>query len=165
MVHLTRIYTKTGDNGETSLANNKRVPKHSAEIEAIGAIDVANSAIGMCPHNATFDAIQNDLFDLGAELSGANTIKINEEKVNWLESAIDDINQYLQPLNSFVLPTGPIHFARTMVRQAELKLWWSQNYMEINPNIMKYMNRLSDLLFVMARYYNKENEKLWVPNG
>lgn len=165
MVHLTRIYTKTGDGGETSLANNKRVLKHSPEIEAIGAIDVANSAIGMCPHNATFDVIQNDLFDLGAELSGSNKIKINEEKINWLESAIDDINQYLQPLNSFVLPTGPIHFARTMVRQAELKLWWAQNYMDINPNIMKYINRLSDLLFVMARYYNKENEKLWVPNG
>lgn len=166
MVHLTKIYTKTGDKGETSLANNKRVPKHSPEIEAVGAIDCANSAIGMCPHNSTLDIVQNDLFDLGAELSGASTVKIDQSRVTWLENAIDDINQYLEPLNSFVLPTGPIHFARTMVRQAELKLWWAENYMEINPNIMKYINRLSDLLFVMARYHNVGSEKLWEPmNG
>ena len=164
MVHLTRIYTKTGDDGKTSTATNERIDKSSDLIEAIGAVDEANSAIGMATefHNDIIDRIQNDLFDLGAELSGAPTIVISEERITHLENIIDDYNGYLEPLHSFVLPTGAIHNARTVVRRAERQVWKIEG---INPNIAKYLNRLSDLLFVMARYYNKGNEKLWVPKN
>lgn len=162
MVHLTRIYTKTGDDGKTSTATNERIDKSSDLIEAIGAVDEANSAIGMATefHNDIVDRIQNDLFDLGAELSGAPTIVISEERITYLENIIDDYNEYLEPLHSFVLPTGTIHNARTIVRRAERQVWKIGG---INPNIAKYLNRLSDLLFVMARYHNKGNEKLWIP--
>jgi cob(I)alamin adenosyltransferase len=164
MVHLTRIYTKTGDDGKTSTATNERIDKSSDLIEAIGAVDEANSAIGMATefHNDIVDRIQNDLFDLGAELSGAPTIVISEERITHLENIIDDYNEYLEPLHSFVLPTGAIHNARTVVRRAERQVWKIDG---INPNIAKYLNRLSDLLFVMARYHNKGNEKLWVPKN
>jgi len=162
MVRLTRIYTKTGDDGKTSTATNERIDKSSDLIEAIGAVDEANSAIGMASefHNDTIDRIQNDLFDLGAELSGAPTITISEERIVDLENIIDDYNENLEPLNSFVLPTGSLHNARTIVRRAERQVWKIE---DINPNIPKYLNRLSDLLFVMARYHNKGNEKLWFP--
>jgi cob(I)alamin adenosyltransferase len=164
MVHLTRIYTKTGDDGKTSTATNERIDKGSDLIEAIGAVDEANSAIGMATefHNDIIDRIQNDLFDLGAELSGAPTIVISEARITHLENIIDDYNEYLEPLHSFVLPTGAIHNARTIVRRAERQVWKIEG---INPNIAKYLNRLSDLLFVMARYHNKGNEKLWVPKN
>ena len=164
MVHLTRIYTKTGDDGKTSTATNERIDKSSDLIEAIGAVDEANSAIGMATefHNDIIDRIQNDLFDLGAELSGAPTIVISEERITHLENIIDDYNEYLEPLHSFVLPTGAIHNARTVVRRAERQVWKIDG---INPNIAKYLNRLSDLLFVMARYHNKGNEKLWIPRN
>jgi cob(I)alamin adenosyltransferase len=164
MVHLTRIYTKTGDDGKTSTATNKRIDKSSDLIEAIGAVDEANSAIGMATdfHNDIIDRIQSDLFDLGAELSGAPTITISEERITHLENIIDDYNQYLEPLHSFVLPTGALHNARTVVRRAERQVWKIEG---INANIAKYLNRLSDLLFVMARYHNKGNEKLWVPKN
>jgi cob(I)alamin adenosyltransferase len=164
MVHLTRIYTKTGDNGKTSTATNERIDKSSDLIEAIGAVDEANSAIGMATdfHNDIIDRIQSDLFDLGAELSGAPTITISEERITHLENIIDDYNQYLEPLHSFVLPTGALHNARTVVRRAERQVWKIEG---INANIAKYLNRLSDLLFVMARYHNKGNEKLWVPKN
>jgi cob(I)alamin adenosyltransferase len=164
MVHLTRIYTKTGDDGKTSTATNERIDKSSDLIEAIGAVDEANSAIGMATefHNDIIDRIQNDLFDLGAELSGAPTIVISEARITYLENIIDDYNEHLEPLRSFVLPTGAIHNARTVVRRAERQVWKVEG---INPNIAKYLNRLSDLLFVMARYHNKGNEKLWVPKN
>ena len=164
MVHLTRIYTKTGDDGKTSTATNERVDKSSFLIEAIGAVDEANSAIGMATeyHNDIIDRIQSDLFDLGAELSGAPTITISEERVTYLENILDDYNEYLEPLRSFVLPTGSLHNARTVVRRAEREVWKVEG---ININIAKYLNRLSDLLFVMARYHNKGSEKLWVPKN
>jgi cob(I)alamin adenosyltransferase len=164
MVHLTRIYTKTGDDGKTSTATNERIDKSSDLIEAIGAVDEANSAIGMATefHNDIIDRIQNDLFDLGAELSGAPAIVISEARITHLENIIDDYNEYLEPLHSFVLPTGAIHNARTIVRRAERQVWKIEG---INPNIAKYLNRLSDLLFVIARYHNKGNEKLWVPKN
>jgi cob(I)alamin adenosyltransferase len=113
-------------------------------------------------HNDIIDRIQSDLFDLGAELSGAPTITISEERITYLENVIDDYNEYLEPLRSFVLPTGPLHNARTIVRRAEREVWKIEG---ININIPKYLNRLSDLLFVMARYHNKGNEKLWVPKN
>jgi cob(I)alamin adenosyltransferase len=164
MVHLTRIYTKTGDDGKTSTANNERIDKSSNLIEAIGAVDEANSAIGMATEysNDIIDKIQNDLFDLGAELAGAPTITISEDRIIYLENIIDDYNEYLEPLHSFVLPTGPLHNARTIVRRAEREVWKIDG---INVNIPKYLNRLSDLLFVMARYHNKGNEKLWRPTN
>lgn len=164
MVHLTRIYTKTGDDGKTSTAANERVDKSSNLIEAIGVVDEANSAIGMATdfHNDITDRIQSDLFDLGAELAGAPTIKISEERIVYLENVIDDYNEYLEPLHSFILPTGPLHNARTIVRRAERQVWKIDG---INTNIAKYLNRLSDLLFVMARYHNKGSEKLWVPKN
>jgi cob(I)alamin adenosyltransferase len=162
MVHLTRIYTKTGDDGKTSTATNERIDKSSDLIEAIGAVDEANSAIGMATefHNDIIDRIQSDLFDLGAELSGAPTIVISEERIAYLENVIDDYNEYLEPLHSFVLPTGAMHNARTIVRRAERQVWKLKG---VNINIPKYLNRLSDLLFVMARYHSKGNEKLWIP--
>ncbi len=164
MVILSKIYTKTGDDGQTSDAKNQRVSKTSPVMEAIGAIDEANSAIGMATdeYNDIIEKVQGDLFDLGAELAGAPTISISEDRVIYLENVIDDYNEYLETLRSFVLPTGPLHNARTVVRRAEREVWKLEN---INPNIAKYLNRLSDLLFVMARYHNKGKEKLWVPNN
>ncbi len=157
MVHLTKIYTKTGDEGFTDLANRERTFKTDSIIEAIGAVDEANSAIGLMPHSDIVDYIQNDLFDLGADLARSQ-VKINEDRIKWLENVIDDHNEYLEPLRSFVLPTGPIHNARSIVRRAERRVWAVDG---VNPLIPKYLNRLSDLLFVMARYHNKGNEKLW----
>ena len=173
-VRLTRIYTKTGDDGGTSLANNLRTHKTSPIIEAIGAVDEANSAIGLIPKDGNrqiFDKIQNDLFDLGADLAGSNSIKITKDYIDNIETYIDGTNALLEPLNSFILPTGPIHFARTIVRRAERSVWMAIEIHEnndeynINKNIPVYLNRLSDLLFVMARYYNKDSEKLWVPRN
>jgi len=164
MVHLTKIYTKTGDEGYTSNAKNQRLFKTDPIMEAIGAVDEANSAIGMAidEYNDIIERVQSDLFDLGAELAGAPTINISENRIIYLENVIDDYNEYLEPLRSFVLPTGPLHNARTIVRRAEREVWKIEN---INLNIPKYLNRLSDLLFVMARYHNKGKEKLWVPNN
>ena len=172
MVHLTKIYTKTGDKGQTSLADNTRDNKDSPLIIAVGAVDEANSAIGMIDgqgNQSIFNKIQNDLFDLGADLAGSKTIKITKDYIDRLELYIDGTNGLLEPLESFVLPTGPLHFARTVVRRAERKVWFAielHDYDEININdfIPQYLNRLSDLLFVLARYYNKGNEKLWRVN-
>jgi len=161
MVHLTRIYTKTGDEGFTDLANRTRTFKTDPVIEAIGAVDEANSAIGLIPYSDIVERIQNDLFDLGADLARSD-LKINEDRIKWLENVIDDMNEYLEPLRSFVLPTGPIHNARSIVRRAERRVWAVE---EVNTIIPRYLNRLSDLLFVMARYHNKGNERLWVPGN
>jgi cob(I)alamin adenosyltransferase len=172
-IHLTRIYTKTGDEGSTSLANNVRTSKISPIIEAIGAVDEANSAIGMALeyYNDVIERIQNDLFDLGADLAGSSSMKISEDRITYLENVLDDYNSYLEPLNSFVLPTGALHNARTIVRRAERAVWMAIEIHEhnddfkINRNIPIYLNRLSDLLFVMARYHNKDKEKLWIPRN
>ena len=162
MIHLTKIYTKTGDEGMTSLADNTRIGIGTDIIAAIGAVDEANSAIGMVEHYIdVIETIQNDLFDIGAELAGSKNFNLSENKVSDLEDLIDDYNMHLEPLNSFVLPTGAYHHARTVVRRAERELW--KINADINPNITKYLNRLSDLLFVMARYHNKGSEKLWIP--
>lgn len=161
MVILSKIYTKTGDQGFTDLANQLRTFKTDPVIEAIGAVDEANSAIGLIDgkgNQEIFDRIQNHLFDLGADLARSGTIKITEEYVETLETYIDGTNALLEPVRSFVLPTGQIHNARSIVRRAERRAWAVE---DINPIIPKYLNRLSDLLFVMARYYNKNNEKLW----
>jgi cob(I)alamin adenosyltransferase len=167
MIHLTRIYTKTGDDGSTSIANNERVSKTSPLLEAIGAVDEANSAIGMTYRTDIIDRIQQDMFDLGAELAGSKNIKISADRIKYLETVIDDYNEYLEPLTSFILPTGPLHNARAVVRRAERAVWMAIEIHEHNDEVKfrreipMYLNRLSDLLFVMARYYNKEN--LWNP--
>lgn len=170
MVHLTKIYTKTGDKGGTSIANGERVTKISPLINAIGSVDEANSAIGVSEYrNGIIDRIQNDLFDLGADLALSPTVKITQERIDWLEETIDTLNKHLEPLHSFVLPTGALHHARTIVRRAERDVWLALEIHEINdeihlnPLIPVYLNRLSDLLFVMARYHNVGAEKLWVP--
>jgi cob(I)alamin adenosyltransferase len=167
MIHLTRIYTKTGDDGITSIANNERVSKTSPLLEAIGAVDEANSAIGMTYRTDIIDRIQQDMFDLGAELAGSKNIKISADRIKYLETVIDEYNEYLEPLTSFILPSGPLHNARAVVRRAERAVWMAIEIHEHNDEVKfrreipMYLNRLSDLLFVMARYYNKEN--LWNP--
>lgn len=169
MVHLTKIYTKTGDKGGTSLANGMRVNKISPLMMAIGDVDEANSAIGMIFNNPILDMVQSDLFDIGADLALAPKVQITQERIDWIEKMIDGYLVTQEPLNSFVLPTGPIHFARTVVRRAERSVWLAleihefNDDMKFNPLIPIYLNRLSDLLFVMARDYNKGREKTWVP--
>lgn len=166
MVHLTKIYTKTGDQGFTDLANRQRTLKSDPIISAIGTVDEANSAIGVSEfRNNIIDRIQNDLFDLGADLACSPTVKITQDRIDWLETTIDTLNKYLEPLHSFVLPTGTLHHARTIVRRAEREVWWAiaNEDEDVNPLIPVYLNRLSDLLFVMARYHNVGNEKLWEP--
>lgn len=164
MVHLTKIYTKTGDEGFTDLANRTRTFKTDPVIEAVGAVDEANSAIGMATeyYNDIIQRIQSDLFDIGAELAGATTINITQSRIEYLENVIDDYNEFLEPLHSFVLPVGALHNARTVVRRAEREVWKLD---QSNKNIPQYLNRLSDLLFVMARYHNKGNEAIWVPRN
>ena len=173
MVHLTKIYTKTGDDGTTGLANGSRTAKFTPRMYAIGSIDEANAAIG-CIENpsSTLNTIQNDLFDIGAEVAGAPKVKITQNKIDWLESMIDYYNSHLEPLHSFVLPKGTIHFARTVVRRAERDLWYwyaTDSDGHANEDLSQlpliYLNRLSDLLFVMARYYNDMNETLWKVMG
>lgn len=173
MKRLTKIYTKTGDDGTTAIGGNERVNKISPIIQAIGDVDEANSAIGLInikENQDIIDQIQNHLFDLGADLAGSRTIKITQDHIDILETYIDGTNALLDPLSSFVLPTGQIHFARTIVRRAERSVWFALEIHEFNDGmnfnklIPVYLNRLSDLLFVMARYFNKNNEKLWEIN-
>jgi cob(I)alamin adenosyltransferase len=174
MVHLTKIYTRTGDDGTTSLANGSRTAKFMPRMHAIGSIDEANAAIG-CIENpsSTLDTIQNDLFDMGAEIAGSTTVKITQERIDWLESMIDYYNLQLEPLHSFVLPKGMHHLARAVVRRAERDLWYwyatdadGHAHEDLSNLSLIYLNRLSDLLFVMARYHNALNEALWRPmNG
>jgi cob(I)alamin adenosyltransferase len=183
MVHLTKIYTKTGDEGLTSIGNNERVAKISPLIEAIGSVDEANSAIGLArpfvnPYiSALLGQVQNDLFDLGADLSvplPAEGLRIIESQITFLEDVIDKYNSQLEPLHSFILPAGPqgavlLHNARAIVRRAERDVWMafvvhmSNDGAEVNTLVPKYLNRLSDLLFVFARYAANGDETLWVP--
>jgi len=187
MVHLTRIYTKTGDDGTTALGDNSRTSKNDPRLEAFATVDEANSFIGivvsdekLSPHiRQILFRIQNDLFDVGADLSTPvvdnpeyEQLRVVEEQITWLEEQIDIYNATLQPLNSFVLPSGKypsaeLHVARTVVRRAERETWRAihQFGTGVNPLTAKYLNRLSDLLFVLARCANREHggDVLWVP--
>jgi cob(I)alamin adenosyltransferase len=180
MVHLTRIYTRGGDKGETSLGSGTRVSKSDARIQAIGDVDEANAAIGWARQHApkAIDAllahIQNDLFDLGADLcmpeATTTGLHIIASQVDFLEKKIDGFNQHLEPLRSFVLPGGTkgsaaLHLARTVVRRAERSLIKLHQAQSLNPETVKYLNRLSDLLFVLCRHVNDNGKKdvLWVP--
>ena len=183
MVTLNKIYTKTGDSGETGLGDGSRVSKTSPRIAAIGAVDETNSAIGIARLDAQGDAdtmlarIQNDLFDLGADLSAPEDGRKAEERlriapaqVERLEREIDAMNETLAPLTSFILPGGTalaahLHLARAIVRRAESLIAGLAAQEKLNPAALQYANRLSDHLFVMARAANSKGmgDVLWVP--
>lgn len=182
MVRLNRIYTRTGDDGSTGLVDGSRVPKDSFRTALMGSVDEANAAIGLARLTAgggTSDMlarIQNDLFDLGAdvatpgEMDGA--LRIVAAQVDWLERAIDAANENLGPLTSFILPAGSpsathLHLARTIVRRAERDCVSAVRAGEvISPPVCQYLNRLSDLLFVLARVENADSgDVLWVPGA
>ncbi len=178
MVRLTRIYTRGGDGGETSLGDGIRVPKHTPRVEAFGTVDEANAVIGLCRlHSAgQVDAmlarIQNDLFDLGADLCvpAGDGLRIVAGQVERLEREIDALNAALRPLDSFVLPGGSplaahLHQARTVTRRAERLTTALAAAEPVNPEAIKYLNRLSDHLFVLSRHANRDGEDdvLWIP--
>ena len=171
---LTQIYTKTGDEGKTGLGDGTRVEKFSARIEGLGCVDELNSIIGLIltenvPQTHILKKIQHDLFDIGGELSIPNYKKIDMRKVSFLELELDQMNASLPPLKDFILPGGSkpaayTHLARTVCRRVERNLFLLNDKEEVNKNALKYINRLSDFLFVLARYINKENNNddiLW----
>ena len=169
MVKLNKIYTRTGDGGDTSLVDGRRVAKHSRRPAAFGEVDEANSVIGLARLHTSDDAdemlgrIQNDLFDLGADLATPEgdslALRITGDQVTRLETEIDDMNSSLEPLKSFILPGGTeaaawLHLARTVVRRAERRMTELATEEVVNDTAMKYVNRLSDHLFVLARVLN-----------
>jgi cob(I)alamin adenosyltransferase len=186
MVVLSKIYTKTGDAGETALGNGARVAKHSTRVTAYGTVDETNACVGVARLHASGDIdaalarIQNDLFDLGADLcrpdmerdheAGYEPLRILERQVQRLEAEIDVMNTRLQPLRSFILPGGSplaaqLHVCRTVCRRAE-RLTVELGTMEsINAEAVKYLNRLSDWFFVAGRIANDDgkDDVLWVP--
>ncbi len=185
MVRLTRIYTCGGDGGETSLVGGRRVAKHDLRVEAYGTVDEANAVLGLARLRAKGDLaamlarIQNDVFDLGADLatpSGGRkhkgALRIVASQVKRLEREIDGCNAKLKPLNSFVLPGGSelaaaLHLARTVVRRAERHAVALAQREAINPEAIKYLNRLSGHLFVLARFANAKGKQdlLWKPGA
>lgn len=184
MVQLTRIYTKSGDKGKTSLGTGKRVLKSSLRIASLGDVDEANACIGMARLFAEGEIdrilshIQNDLFDMGADIcvpeekAPTERLRIDPHQVTFLEEKIDHYNHSLPPLTSFVLPGGSslaatLHQARTVVRRAERTVCLLKETEPLNEALICYLNRLSDLLFVLARYANlqKEGDVLWVPGA
>lgn len=184
MVVLNRIYTRTGDKGETALGSGERVAKYALRIEAFGTVDETNAAIGVARLSAEgeLDAmlarIQNDLFDLGADLClpddgserSVKALRVSEAQVDRLEREIDQMNEKLQPLRSFVLPGGTpaaaqLHVARTVSRRAERLMVKLAEGEPVGEAALKYANRLSDFLFVAARFANlgRGGDVLWVP--
>jgi cob(I)alamin adenosyltransferase len=183
MVKLTRIYTRGGDKGETSLGDGTRIPKHDPRVEAYGAVDEANAVIGIARLHTSAEAdsmlahIQNDLFDLGADLCTPEAtapkhppLRVVPAQVMRLEREIDAMNAELRPLDSFVLPGGSaasayLHLARTVVRRAERQMTALAVREPVNPVAIEYVNRLSDHLFVLSRHLNDRGAKdvLWVP--
>ena len=181
---LDKIYTRTGDEGKTSLGDGSRLPKFHLRVTAYGSIDEANSVIGLAILHVVdpevlqlLRHIQNDLFDVGADLCrpekpGAEkpSLRITEEQVTWLEHQIDRFNAELQPLNSFVLPGGSpasshMHHTRTVARRAERDVVRLSSDEPVNPAVLRYVNRLSDLLFVLARFLNDKGKEdvRWQP--
>ncbi|MGE0422681.1 MAG: cob(I)yrinic acid a,c-diamide adenosyltransferase [Reyranellaceae bacterium] len=187
MVQLTRIYTRGGDKGKTSLGTGKRVAKHDPRVSAYGAVDEANATIGLVrlqalspDVDAILGRIQNDLFDLGADLCTPDDgtkvewtpLRIVASQVERLEKEIDALNAGLKPLNSFVLPGGSaasahLHLARTVARRAEREMTALAEHEPVNAEAIRYINRLSDLLFVLSRHANDGGAKdvLWVPGA
>ena len=189
MVNLTRIYTKTGDDGTTSLGDMSRTSKNDPRLEAYADVDEANSSIGVVLALGKIESeaitkllirIQNDLFDVGADLCTPvidnpefEPLRVLESQITYLEEQIDHYNESLEPLRSFVLPSGTpasslLHVSRTVVRRAERSTWHAIHSFGagVNPLTAKYLNRLSDLLFVLARVENKSlGDQLWVPGA
>ncbi len=181
-VRLTRIYTRAGDEGETHLGDGSRVSKLDPRIGAYGAVDELNSQLGVvlavgCPEpfQAPLRRIQNELFDLGADLSVPSGVpdrlRVSDEQVAALELLCDGFNAELPELKSFVLPGGSIaatqlHVARTICRRAEREALRAEQETGVNPAALAYLNRLSDLLFILARAANAGGEEpLWKPGG
>ena len=182
MVRLTKIYTRGGDVGETSLGGGARVKKHDARVEAYGTVDEANAAIGLArleiegEADAMLERIQNDLFDLGADLCRPGSLdeglRIVQSQIDRLEDEIDAMNERLKPLESFILPGGgraaaALHLARTVVRRAERLTTALAEQETVNPLAVIYANRLSDHLFVLARHLNEDGatDTLWIPGA
>ena len=187
MVALNRIYTRGGDAGQTSLGDGRRVAKHDLRVEAYGTVDEANAVIGLArlqtkqapDADAMLARIQNDLFDLGADLctqedgrKAAGALRIHPAQVDRLEAEIDAMNAHLAPLTSFILPGGTplaahLHLARTVTRRAERLVVALAAAEPVNPEAVKYLNRLSDHLFVLGRHVNDGGrlDVLWVPGA
>ncbi len=189
MVTLNKIYTRTGDEGTTGIVslNQKRLPKTHARIVAMGEVDELNAAIGVALSHELGDtlrgqllAIQNDLFDLGADLATPETLqgelRLDPSRIERLEEAIDGINDALPPLESFILPSGPggtsaLHMARAIARRAERSVWALKELGDpegaVSEPVPLYLNRLSDFLFVAARKVSRDagGEVLWVPGA
>ncbi len=185
MVKLTKIYTRGGDTGETSLGDGVRVRKDALRVETYGTVDEANAAIGVArletagEADAILGRVQNDLFDLGADLcrpedgrKAENSLRVSAVQVKRLEAEIDALNAHLAPLESFVLPGGSVasahlHLARTMTRRAERLTIALSAAEPVNSEIVRYLNRLSDLLFVLARHCNNggAGDVLWTPGA
>jgi len=183
-VRLTRIYTRGGDRGETSLGDGSRVSKLDSRVAAYGAVDELNSQLGLvlalndlAPDlRAPLERIQNELFDLGADLSvpfapvGDERLRVTQPQVDELERLCDEHNERLPELKSFVLPGGSeaaarLHVARAVCRRAELTALAAAREVELDPLVPVYLNRLSDLLFIFARVSNSGDEQLWRPGG
>ena len=181
---LDRIYTCSGDDGRTSLGDGARLPKFHVRVAAYGSVDEANSVIGIAllyvsdaDIRAVLARVQNDLFDLGGDLCRperehrkVEPLRVSERQVTWIEERIDAFNAALAPVDSFVLPGGShaaahLHHARTVVRRAERYMTEISSQEPVNPAALKYANRLSDLLFVLARYVNERGKAdiIWRP--
>jgi cob(I)alamin adenosyltransferase len=189
MVFLNQIYTKSGDAGQTGLGDGSRVPKTHDRVVAYGTVDELNSVLGLvrtADLSEQIDAwlfrIQNDLFDVGADLCVPEPaedkqpehppLRVTAEQVTWLERCIDEVNEPLEPLTSFVLPGGTsasawLHLARTVCRRAEISVWTLKEREPVNEQVVCYLNRLSDLLFVLAQHCNDlgRSSVLWVPGA
>lgn len=185
MVKLNKIYTRGGDGGESSLVDGTRLPKDASVFEAIGTVDEANAAIGIArlsggeKTTAILEHIQNDMFDLGADLAtpidgtkSDGALRITETQVSRLENEIDEVSEKLDDLTSFVLPGGSqcasaLHVARTTTRRAERAMVSMSKETKINPQGLRYINRLSDLLFQLSRLENNggKDDILWKPGG
>lgn len=183
MVKLTRIYTRTGDSGQTALGDGTRVAKTDARVIAFGTVDELNALLGICRLHAggeldeALARIQNDLFDVGADLCTPEQeeppfepLRVVPAQVEWIEAEIDRVNANLETLRSFVLPAGSpaaahLHHARTVARRAERHTAELATHTPINEDVLRYLNRLSDYLFVLARDANREagGDVLWQP--
>ena len=188
MVVLNKIYTRTGDKGDTALSDGSRVAKHDPRVDAYGTVDELNSTLGLCRLHAEgvlaerIAVIQNDLFDLGADLArpnmeaddqaGYQVLRMVDSQVTRLEAEIDEMNAKLQPLRSFILPGGSVlasylHLSRTVARRAERRATELAATGDVNSAAVRYLNRLSDWLFVAARHSNNGglDDILWVPGA
>ncbi|HEX3317391.1 MAG TPA: cob(I)yrinic acid a,c-diamide adenosyltransferase [Solirubrobacteraceae bacterium] len=182
-VNLTRIYTRLGDGGETHLGDMSRVPKTHPRIEAYGTLDELNAQLGLTLTAAELPdeyaewlrRVQNDLFDLGADISvpagkdaERDRLRVDADQVTWLEERCDEVNDTLPKLRSFLLPGGNagaahLHVCRTVCRRAERRALDVGD--DLNPEVIRYLNRLSDLLFILARGANRGDEPLWEPGA